>query len=170
MKQVRCAVALFIVLTIPGYAAAQGRPGGRPMSIPEQLSAIDETVRTIQSVVYQISPVVVQSVTLATSILFQRVANGRGIAHCAAVNVSDTPLHITIKMFNRNGQLVESKLASTVEARTLEGVDTRVRAGYWCEFSFSGPAGAVRAGLTIYQEVSNGEELSQIPLATTEAR
>ena len=61
MKRIRCAVALFIVLTIPGYAVAQGpRPGGRGMSVPEQLSAIDETVRAIQSVVYQISPIVPQ--------------------------------------------------------------------------------------------------------------
>jgi hypothetical protein len=98
--------------------------------------------------------------------------DSRGNARCDVTNVSDAPLDVVIRMFTELGFEVTASLV-TLPPKTSNGIASTRRSGYWCEFSVSGPASAVRANLTIYDRIpiqDDGLSGDTKPLATTHAR
>jgi hypothetical protein len=181
VKKILSATWIFCVLVMPGFAGAQDTPrGDQQLSVPQQLILIQDTLSNIESVVDHLSPLVPQpTVTLATDVLYlllphdprEPATETRGNARCDVTNVSDAPLDVVIRMFSELGFEITASLV-TLPPKTSNGIARTRRSGYWCEFSVSGPASAVRANLTIYDSISveEGGGGGTKPLATTHAR
>ena len=179
MKKILSATWIFCVLAMPRFAGAQDTPrGDQQLSVPQQLILIQDAVSNIETVVRQLSPVIPQpTVTLATDILSLLLPDdpsepagvSRGNAGCSVTNVSGAPLVVAIRMFDQFGVEARTSVV-TLPPKSSDATGTRRRGGYWCEFSFSGPASAARANLTIYDRIPIEDGGGTKPLATTHAR
>jgi hypothetical protein len=171
MTQSTYVAAAILVLGIAAPGTTQELPpGGLVQSVPQLLQGISASLGDIENGVRELSPTLPKPlVQLATSMLFQNIANSRGAALCQAVNITTVPLDVTISLYDRAGDIVAGGFKVVVGPKESAGVETRDEGGFWCEVSFAGASGAVRANLAMFEEVE-GDDFFPRPLVTSEAR
>lgn len=93
---------------------------------------------------------------LTTGVLAADTSAGTYLA-CYAVNVSDTPLTMTVELINHTGGVRASSTGS-VQPSMATGFGSTIPLGF-CRVTFQGSAGAVRAAICTYQ---NGSCISSL--------